>query len=61
METMTFNREKLDALIIKHKEAVKNNEDAFNFEGHKLLTAYAKYLIQYLQMELTRKKDTKIG
>jgi hypothetical protein len=60
MESMTFNREKLDALIIRHKEAVQNNEDAFNFEGHKLLTNYAKYLIQYLQMELARKKNTKI-
>ena len=48
---MTFDTVKAERLQLRYNEAVANNEEQFVFEGHELLTAYAKYLLQFLQME----------
>lgn len=35
-------------LKARYKQAVDAGETAFTFDGHELLTAYAKYLLEYL-------------
>ena len=40
----------LAALEKRYAKAVENKEEKFTFEGHELLTRYAKYLIEYLQI-----------
>lgn len=49
--TITFTRKKLKALTRRYNEAVEKKEEQFVFEGSELLTAYAKYLIQYLESQ----------
>ena len=44
--------EKLRALRRAYKKAVEDGEKVFKFEGHELLTDYAKYLIQHLDHEI---------
>lgn len=48
---MTFDKVKAERLQLRYNEAVANNEEQFVFEGHDLLTAYAKYLVEFLQAE----------
>lgn len=31
-----------------YRQAVKEGKESFIFEGHKVLTAYAKYVVEYL-------------
>ena len=31
-----------------YNEAVEKNEEMFSFQGHDVLVAYAKYLLEYL-------------
>lgn len=33
----------------RYKRAVQNSEDVFVFDKHEFLTAYAKYLIEWLE------------
>jgi hypothetical protein len=46
---ITFTSGKIDALRQRYKDAIRKGERQFVFEGHDLLTAYAKYLIEYLE------------
>lgn len=46
---VTFTDGKITELRRRYKEAVKNGEKVFVFDGHDLLTAYAKYLLEYLE------------
>jgi len=50
---MDFNREKLKQLKRVYAIAVARNKETFMFEGHELLVAYAKYLIEYLEGRLS--------
>jgi hypothetical protein len=45
---MTFTPEKLKELKRDYNKALKNNSESFFFEEQEMLTAYAKYLIEYL-------------
>ena len=47
-EAIVFDKAKLEALRVAYLAAVEAKEEIFTFEGHELLTAYAKYLIEYL-------------
>ncbi len=46
--TITFTKESLMKLKDAYALAVTEGRDQFTFEGHELLTSYAKYLIQHL-------------
>ncbi len=46
--TITFTPELFQKLRTSYLSAVQNGVEVFKFEGHDLLTSYAKYLIQYL-------------
>lgn len=47
-----WTRDKLTAL----KQAYRDCKgETFKFEGHEFLKAYAKYLIEYLEMEFKKK------
>ena len=52
MQTITFSQEKLQHLKDAYAVAVTEGKDQFTFEGHELLTSYAKYLIEYLTLKL---------
>ena len=54
---VSFDKQTYRKLENKYQEAVKNNLDEFVFEKNKLLTVYAKYLIQYLKIELDMGRD----
>ena len=43
----------LSELRIEFKKAKESNAESFVLKGHTLLTDYAKYLIQYLEMRKT--------
>lgn len=46
-----FTRPKLQELRNKYTNAIARGEDEFQFEGQTVLTSYAKYLIEYLDMQ----------
>jgi|LauGreDrversion4_2_1035121.scaffolds.fasta_scaffold64245_2 hypothetical protein len=46
--TITFTPETFENLRKSYQTALQNKREVFKFEGHDLLTDYAKYLIQYL-------------
>jgi hypothetical protein len=54
MNTITFDRPMLDSLKLEYSKAVNNGRESFTFQGNKLLTSYAKYLIQYLEIKLKK-------
>ena len=41
----------INILQKKYDKAVKNNLYSFTYDGAEILTAYAKYLLEYLKME----------
>jgi ABC-type lipoprotein export system ATPase subunit len=45
---ITISRQELINLKREYTGAVNRNDASFVFQGQTLLTAYAKYLIQYL-------------
>ena len=51
--TIDFDKKKLKKLKKAYDKAMKANRDTFLFEGHALFGSYAKYLIEYLDSELT--------
>jgi hypothetical protein len=52
MNTITFTHETFKSLKSEYKNAVENNKEIFIFQGHELLTAYAKYMIEYLNSKM---------
>jgi hypothetical protein len=50
--TIQFTPVKLTQLKMSCGNAVECGENMFIFEGHELLTDYAKYLIEYLDTQL---------
>ena len=52
--TINFNYEKLKQLKKQYQNSVDNNVEVFTFDGHEILTSYAKYLIQYLESNLKK-------
>lgn len=53
MDTITFDTRKREALRRAYGKAVEAKLEQFTFDGHEFVTAYAKYLLEYL--------DTKRG
>lgn len=47
--TITFDRQKLINLKRAYTNALKDSKEIFVFEGQQILTAYARYLIEYLE------------
>jgi hypothetical protein len=51
MKTINFTRAKFYDLEGAYQKARQSGHDQFEFEGQKVLTAYAKYLIEYLRSQ----------
>jgi len=49
-EPIQFTPDKARRLQKRYDEAVKKGEEKFTFEGHEMLTRYAKYVLQYIEM-----------
>ena len=47
-KTLRFNRRRVRELQAAYDQAVENNLETFTFQGEELLTAYAKYMLQFL-------------
>jgi hypothetical protein len=56
MAKINFNIFDLNRLKAKYKEAVEKKQEMFLFDQEEILTSYAKYLIEYLEIAL---KDNK--
>jgi len=52
MGSVSFDKAKMDQLQVAYDKAVAAGDDQFVFEGHELLTQYAKYLLEYLETKL---------
>jgi len=52
MASMEFDRVKAKQLRKKYEEALRNDDTSFWFEDQELLTAYAAYLLEYLDTRL---------
>ena len=48
---VAWTSDKLKELRKAYKQAKDADVESFVFEGHELLMGYAKYLIEYLEME----------
>ena len=49
-----FDRETTNQLRAEHNKALLSNQNTLVFNGEELLTAYAGYLIEYLDTQLGR-------
>lgn len=49
MASLSVNKDTYIRLKKEYDNSVKNNISVFLFDGHELLTEYAKYLIEYLK------------
>jgi hypothetical protein len=54
---MTFNEEKILRLRAAYEKAVRDERTVFIFDGDKLLTTYAKYLLEYLEWKSSIEGD----
>jgi len=55
-KTINFNQAKLERLRTRYKKAAATGEKQFDFEGSEFVTGYAKYVIQYLDMQFNGKE-----
>jgi len=54
---ITFDYTTLQQFKKAYKKATKELKTIFTFEGNEFDTGYAKYLIEYLEMNLNKKED----
>jgi hypothetical protein len=54
---INFDRAGADRLRQAYEQAKADGKDEFDFEGHKLLRSYARYLLEHLEMILPRRED----
>jgi hypothetical protein len=54
--SIKFTPELLRKLKEQYRKAREEHLEQFKFEGHDLLTDYAKYLIMYVEMQLASKQ-----
>ena len=47
--TLSFDKVTYQRLKKEYQKSVDNKIEVFIFDGHELLTAYAKYMIEYLK------------
>ena len=52
MDYLSINEKEAKELQKLYDEAVASKKEQFVFQGHDLLTAYAKYLLEYLHTKL---------
>jgi len=52
MNTITFDQETFKNLKQEYRKAVQDKKEIFVFQGHELLTEYAKYIIEYLNSKM---------
>lgn len=52
---ITFDKKKYRGLKKAYNNAVNDNQDSFTFDKNEYLTAYAKYLLEYLEGVLIKK------
>lgn len=52
MALLELNRETVARLRTEYNAAVERGDDRFVFEGIAVLTAYAKYLLEFAEQEL---------
>jgi hypothetical protein len=51
---MTFTIDTYNRLKKEYNNARQNNLEIFTFDGHELLTDYAKYMIEYLKTKFEK-------
>lgn len=49
---ITWTEPMRERLRKRYKQAERDYESAFEFDGHQYLTHYAKYLLEYLDMKM---------
>jgi hypothetical protein len=52
---ITFDRRKVEQLRKAYTQAWAAGETQFVFEGHSLLVAYARYMLEYLDLRVVRR------
>lgn len=53
---LRLSKADLERLKTAYRSAVDAGETQFTFDGHELVVSYAKYLIEYVEGQLKRKK-----
>jgi hypothetical protein len=48
--TVEFDENDYLAFRKRYRQAVKNKEESFKFKGNEYLTTFAKYVLEYLEM-----------
>ena len=59
MSTFEFTDELFEEFKSLYENSVKDEKESFEFQGHEVLTSYAKYVIQYLEQDDTRRTSSK--
>jgi hypothetical protein len=59
MSTFEFTDELFEEFKSLYEKSVKDEKESFEFQGHEVLTSYAKYVIQYLEQNDTRRTSSK--
>ena len=57
MPPLLITEKDLPALKLAYKKARESNKDFFIYKQGELVTDYAKYLIEYLEMKTKNKND----
>ena len=52
MKTIAVTKENYEELKELYRKAEKSGLDKFKFQGEFLVTGYAKYVLQYMEMKL---------
>jgi len=51
MSEFKFTEESFEKFKLLYKENVESNSESFEFEEHKVLTTFAKYVIEYVEYQ----------
>ncbi len=54
MQTIEFTPKKVEALRVAYKSASKAEDEFFYFEGNQWVVGYAKYALEYLDMQMKK-------
>jgi len=54
---VTFDRKKVEALRQEYRSAVFEDRDTLIFEGNEFNTEYAKYVLEFLDVQLSDKNS----
>lgn len=50
---VNWDRTMLSRFKVEHAEALESGEESFRFDGNEYLVSYGKYLIEFLEGELS--------